>query len=163
MSANTGKAQERQLLSEAVQEPEPKPPLGPPHDTWATIGLAVFFASGLFFTGYGRTENDWIGWTGMIASFAALVASVQYFIRAYGFRSRRGHWNIPVGTYLATFFGFFFAGQFVAPALYVQYAGESALAMVVSFLAVSALAVAPMRAALGTAPKTTQPPSPSRY
>ena len=153
MRTSPGSSGERQRLSEVVKGPQPKPPLGPPHDAWATIGLTVFFAAGMFFIGYGRTENDWIGWTGMIISFAALIATFQYFIRAYGFRSRGWSENIPTGAYVAGFFGFFFTAQMVAPAIYSQFAGESTLALVGSYLAVAALLIAPLRAALGHAPK----------
>lgn len=148
---------ERQPLSEVVKGPQPKPPLGPPHDAWATIGLGVFFASGLLFTGYVRTEGDWIGWTGFALSFAALIAAGQYFIRAYGFNSRGWSENVPTGAYFAAFFAFFFVTQMVAPAVYSEYAGRSTMALIASFLALSAMAVAPLRMALGRA--APEPPS----
>lgn len=148
-------------LSEAVKEPTPQPPLGPPHDAYATVCLGVFFAAGLFFMGYGRTENGWIGWTGMIVSFAALIASVQYFIRAYGFSPRGSIYESMGGAKVLVFFAFFFTAGLVAPAIYTQYAGESTLALVLGFLAIAVLAVAPMRAALGQArpgsPRTSNP------
>ncbi|TLP98491.1 hypothetical protein FEF26_04860 [Nesterenkonia salmonea] len=144
---------ERQSLSDAVKDPDPKPPLGPPHDAWATVGLAVFFASGLYFVGHSRAENDWIGWSGLILSFAALLTSLHYFVRAYGFRSKGWQENIPTGAYFALFFAFFSTISFVAPALYNQFAEESRLGLVLSLLSVSALTVATLRAALGHAPK----------
>lgn len=144
--------QQRQPLSEAVQDRPPKPPLGPPHDAFATICLAACFAAGLFFSGYGRTENDWIGWTGLIVSLGATVLSLHYFIRAYGFRTKGWQEGIPTGAYFALFFGFFFTFSLVAPAIYSGYAGQSTIALVGSLVAVSALPVAGLRAALGKAP-----------
>lgn len=157
MTADPERRPERQPLSEVVRGPTPKPPLGPPHDAYATLGLGVFFAGALFFIGYGRTVNDWIGWTGMILSLAAVIACFQYFIRAYGLRTRGWNENMPTGAYFAMFFAFMFTTQFVAPAIYVQYAGESTLGLIISYLGLSALVVAPFRMALGHAPKPEVP------
>lgn len=81
----TGDRISRRNLSEAVQEPPPKPALGPPHDV-ATVGTVLFFAAAMFFTAYSRIDAhpDWMGWVGMFGSLAALVVSFQYFIRPMG-------------------------------------------------------------------------------
>lgn len=157
MTTDPERGSERRPLSEVVKGPQPKPPLGPPHDGYATFGLGVFSAVALFFIGYARTVDDWIGWTGMILSLAAVVACFYYFGRAYGFRNRGWNEDMPTGAYFAMFFGFMFAMQFVAPAIYVHYAGESTLGLVVSYLSLSALVIAPMRLALGKAPQPEIP------
>lgn len=66
----------RRSLSEAVQGPQRKPALGPPHDVYAAVGLTFAGAGMLFFAGRARVEWDALGWTGMLICCAALVAIV---------------------------------------------------------------------------------------
>lgn len=134
-----------------LKEPAPKPPLGRPHDAYATVFLVVFFAAAMFFTAYNRAEASWMGWVGMSGSLAALGVSFQYFIRSYGY-ANRGPIRIPLGAGFSAFVAFMFAGWIVAPALHAQLFGENLPALIVSYLVIAILTFAPMRIALGEAP-----------
>lgn len=137
-------------LSEAVQEKPAKPPLGPPHDAYATAGSSLTFSAALFCAGRANVVGDPVGWIGMIVSFAAAIAFAYYFMRAYGLASR-GWGNVSFGSALASYFGFMFVLQFVPAALYEQYFHQSLLGYSVSCLAVAALPIAVLRASLGPA------------
>lgn len=145
----------RRSLSEAVQEPRPKPALGPPHDAYAAVSVALLFAASLFFSGRVRAESDWIGWVGVLGSLLFLIAAVHYFQRAYGFRSR-GWGRAPMGSVMATYFAVMLTFQFVGPAVYNQFADESVFGLALSCLAVAVLVVGPLRAALGRAHSASQ-------
>lgn len=142
-------------LPEAAQGARPKPTLGPPHDTYATLVLTLAVAGAFFFTGRFRGEGDALGWVGMLASLAVAVAAVFYVQRAYGFASRR-RGNVPRGAVVAGVFGFMYVQQFVPAALYEQYFHASLLAYSVSCLALAALPVAVLRAVLGKASSQEQ-------
>lgn len=152
MGSNFRTRRTRPTLSEAVQEPEPKPALGRSHDAYATVCVTLAFAALLFFTGRARIESDWVGWTGFGVSLAALFAAVHYFKRAYGFSSR-GSDELPRGAVASTFFCFL-GMQYVTPALYAQYFQESLFGLCLACLALAGLVVGPLRAALGKAPQT---------
>ena len=141
---------ERILLSEAVQEPKPKPALGPPHDTYATVGITLAFAGALFFAGRTSVVTDALGWTGMIVSFAVAIAVVFYFQRACGVGSR-GWGNAPMGAVMSAIFGFMVVLQLVPAALYGQYFQESLLGYSMACLALAMLTGGILRAALGKA------------
>lgn len=141
---------DRMLLSEAVQEPQPKPPLGAPHDAYATLCLTVVIMAVVFFTGRASGEDDALGWIGMITSFAVVIVATYYFQRAYGFSSRSWE-NSPMGAMVSTYFGIMLILRFVPAALYQQYFHESLLAYSLSCLTVAALPIAVLRAALGKA------------
>ncbi|WP_150461904.1 hypothetical protein [Nesterenkonia ebinurensis] len=153
MSAETENKQQRQLLSEAAKEPPPKPPLGPPHDAWATVLLTLTAASFLFFAGYTRAEWNTVGWTGFILSAVASIGTVQYFIRAYGFKSRRWQEDVPTGGFFAFFIAFGATTMFITEAIYRQLVEESLFALVIGFLGLATMLVVPVRMALGHAPK----------
>lgn len=140
----------RRSLSEAVQEPRPKPALGPPHDTSATVGITLAFAGAFFFAGRARVVTDALGWTGMIVSFAVAIAVMFYFQRAYGFGSR-GWGNAPMGAVMSAIFGFMVVLQFIPAALYEQYFQESLLGYSMASLAMAMLTIGILRAALGKA------------
>ena len=145
-----------ELPSGPARKAPPKPPLGPPHDTYATLALSLAFAAALFFAGQFQGGEGRLTWVGMLASLAVAIAGVFYFLRAYGFASRgRGH--VPRGAMVAGVFGFMYVQQFVPAALYEEYFHESVLAYSLSCLAVAALPVAVLRGALGKAssPKQT--------
>lgn len=141
---------DRRLLSEAVQEPRPKPALGAPHDAYATVCLTVAIAAAVFFTGRASGEDDALGWIGMLTSFAVVIIAMYYFQRAYGFASR-GWENAPMGAMVSAYFGVMLLMRFVPAALYQQYFHESLLAYSLSCLAVAALPMAVLRTALGQA------------
>lgn len=143
---------DRRLLCEAVQGPQPKPALGPPHDTYAALFATVALASVLFFSGWTRVEPDWTGWVGFIGSFVVLISLVHYWQRAYGFASR-GWGSAPMGAVIAAIFGFMLVNQIVAPAVYSYYVDEGLFGVLVACLAIALLFVAPLRAALGKAMK----------
>ncbi|WP_300343692.1 hypothetical protein [Nesterenkonia sp.] len=50
---------QRQSLSDSVAEPAPKPPLGRPHDAWATVCLTVSVAALFLFFGRMASQLDW--------------------------------------------------------------------------------------------------------
>ena len=145
----------RRVLSEAAREPRPKPALGPPHDTYATVGLSLAFAAALSFAGRASVEADAVGWTGMLTSLAMTIALIFYFQRAYGFSSR-GWGNTPKSAVMAAVFGFIFMLQFVPAALYQQYFQESLLGYSMSCLALAILSAGILRAALGKASTQTR-------
>ena len=146
----TGDKTGRRSLSEAVQEPRPKPALGPPHDTYATVGITLAFAGALFSAGRTSVVTDALGWTGMIVSFAVAIAVMFYFQRAYGFGSR-GWGNAPMGAGMSAMFGFMVVLQLVPAALYGQYFQESLLGYSMACLALAMFTVGILRAALGKA------------
>src|SRR5690625_4189165 len=86
----------RPTASEPVAKPATKPALGRPHDAFATFYVALAFAGLLFLLGRARVEADWVGWTGTLIAFIALIASAHYFMRAYGFSSK-GVDDLPRG------------------------------------------------------------------
>lgn len=141
---------ERMLLSVAAQEPRPKPALGPPHDTYATVGMTLAFAGAMFFAGRTSVVTDALGWTGMLVSFAVAIAVVLYFQRAYGF-APRGWGNTPMGAVMSAIFGFMVVLQLVPAALYGQYFQQSLLGYSMACLALAMLTVGILRAALGKA------------
>lgn len=145
-----GDTTSRRSLSEAVQEPRPKPALGPPHDAYATVGFTLAVAAVLFFTGRASGEADVLGWSGMLVSFVVTIALMYYFQRAYGFASH-GWGNAPMGAVMAAIFVVMLVLRYVPAALYGQYFHESLLAYSVSCLAVAALPFAVLRAAVGKA------------
>lgn len=146
----TGDKTSRRSLSEAVQGPRPRPALGPPHDTYATVSMTLAFAGAMFFAGRASVVTDALGWTGMIVSFAVAIAVVFYFQRAYGAGSR-GWGDAPMGAVMSAIFGFMVVLQFVPAALYGQYFQESPLGYSMACLALAMLTVGILRAALGKA------------
>lgn len=146
----------RGSLSEAVQGPQPKPALGPPHDVYAAVGLTFAGAGMLFFAGRARVEWDALGWTGMLICCAALVAIVLYFQRAYGFSST-GWGNSTTGAGLAAMLGFMIVLQFVPAALYAQIFDDSLFGYVVVCLGFAMFGVGILRAALGAAEAPPRP------
>lgn len=136
-------------LSEAVREPVPKPALGPPHDTWATVLLTLALAAALLSQGRVNVEGGWLGWAGYLAAAATAVAGIYYFQRAYGFAAR-GWGRAPMGAVMAAIFGVMVTGSLVAPAVY-SHVEDSTLGLVFSFMAIAMLATGILRAALGPA------------
>lgn len=147
---NTDGQRDSGLLSEAVRQPQSKPALGPPHDTYATLILTLAVAAALFFTGRVYGVGDALGWVGMLTSLAVVIADVFYFQRAYGFASR-GWGTVPVGARAAVIFGFIYTQQFVPAAIYEQYFHESLLAYSLICLALAMLPTSVLRATLGKA------------
>lgn len=141
-------------LSEAVQEPVPRPGLGPPHDTRATVLLTLGLAAALLFQGRVNVEDSWMSWAGWLTAWAIVAVGIYYFQRAYGFSSR-GWGRAPMGAVTTAIFGFMLTGFFVAPALY-SYAEESTLGLVSGFMAIAMLAMGTLRAALGPAQSPAQ-------
>jgi len=140
--------------SEPVQKPATRPALGRSHDAYATFYVALAFAGLLFFLGRARVETDWIGWTGSLFAFIALIAAAHYFKRAYGFSSQ-GVDELPRGAVASTFMCLLFGLQYIPGALYAQFFEESVLGYAVMCLALAGIVVGPLRAALGKAPRTT--------
>lgn len=138
-----------------VQEPAPKPALGPPHDTWATLFAVLGLASMFFFFGRVHVVNDWIGWSGLMVSAVVGFACLRYFHRAYGFAWR---WlgNPVNGAGLMAIFGTTLMISMVSSAMYEQYAGENMLALVLSCLAMAMAIVGALRVGLGKAQPNAQ-------
>lgn len=128
----------------------PKPALGPPHDTYAALGMTLVVAGALFFGGRAQVVDDAVGWTGMLVSLAAAVGLTFYFQRAYGFSSR-GKGHAPMGAVAAAIFGFMVVLQFVPAALYEQYFQQSLLGYSMACIALGMLPVGILRAGLGRA------------
>jgi len=144
----------RQTASGPVAKPATKPALGRPHDAYATFYVALAFAGLLFFLGRARVEADWVGWTGTLIAFIALIASAHYFMRAYGFSSK-GVDDLPRGAVATTFMCLLFGLQYIPGALYAQVFEESVFGYAVMCLALAGIVVGPLRAALGKAPLKT--------
>ena len=143
----------RPTASESVHKPVTKPALGRPHDAYATFYVALVFAGLLFFLGRARIESDWVGWTGSLIGFIALIATVHYFKRAYGFSSQ-GVDDLPRGAVASTFMCLLFGLQHIPGALYAQVFEENVFGYAVMCLALAGMVVGPLRAALGKAPQT---------
>lgn len=135
-------------FSEAGKAKPPKPPLGPPHDTYATLILTLGVAAAFFTSGVAQGST--LGWVGMLVSLTMAVAAVFYLQRAYGFASR-GWGPVPVGARSAGAFCFVLVYALVPSALYEQYFQDSLFAYTVTCLAVAALPIAILRGALGKA------------
>lgn len=146
----TTSGQNHRMPPESGRKASPKPPLGPPHDTYATLALTLAFAASLFFAGRFQGGEGRLTWVGMLACLAVAVAAVFYFQRAYGFASR-GRGTVPRGSLVAGVFGFIYIQQFVPGALYQEYFHESVLVYSLTCLAVAALPVAVLRGTLGNA------------
>lgn len=151
----TNSGQSHGLPSGPAQKVPPKPTLGPPHDTFATLTLALAYAAALFFAGQFQGEGDTLKWIGMIASLAVAIAAVFYFQRAYGF-AFRGRGKVTWGATVAGVFSYMYVQQFVPSALYEMYFHESVFIYSVSCLAVAALPVAVLRGSLGKASSPKQ-------
>lgn len=153
-------------LSEAVQQPVPKPGLGPPHDTRATVVLTLGLAAALLFQGRVNVEGGWMSWAGWLTAWATIAVGIYYFQRAYGFSSH-GWGRAPMGAVTTAIFGLMVTGSFVAPGIYSQMEG-STLGLIASFMAIAMLAMGTLRAALGPAgtqrgPDSNADSNPTRY
>lgn len=143
--------------TEGMPTSKPKPPLGPPHDAFATALIVISFAAVIYFLGDPKDELAWLSWSALILCLATLIGSFQYFIRAYGFASQGWNENTPMGI---TFFfpaSLIFLSMLIAPALHTAFADESLFGLVLSCLALAVLIMAPFRMALGKAPSPESP------
>lgn len=158
MNATTDRTAENPHVTEA-KTASAKRPLGRPHDVLAVLGLTLSFAAILYVSGnhlFDRTEVR--PWADSLATFACVfvfLASVAYFYRAYGFTSR-GLRHTSFLTRLAVLVSYIVTILWISPALHELYGGERELTLVLSCLAIAALAVLPFHAALGRAPERTR-------
>lgn len=153
MNATTDRTAANTPATEA-ETASAKRPLGRPHDVLAVLGLTLSFAAIIYVSGnlFDRTEVR--PWAHSLATFACVLvflASVAYFYRAYGFTSR-GLRHTSFLTRLAVLVSYIVTILWISPALHELYGGERELTLVLSCLAIAALAVLPFHAALGRAP-----------